>query len=69
MLVLLCTGLETTLKFNVKYNFGPFLFSRSNWGWLKLQEQMFAALIHLTSPWQLNVRRKSNADSLGESAY
>lgn len=25
MSVLLCTGLETILKFNVKYNFGLFL--------------------------------------------
>lgn len=24
MLVLVCTGLESILKFNVKYNFGPF---------------------------------------------
>lgn len=69
MSVLLCTGLETILKFNVKYNFGPF-FSGSNRGWLKLEEQMFAALIHLTSPWQLNAQtwRKSNPDNFGSSA-
>lgn len=67
MLVLLCTGLESTLKFNVKFNFGPFFFFLEVTGWLKLEEQMFAALIHLTSPWQLNVwtRRKVNAASLG----